>query len=117
MRYSSDLRKKVVEAYNSKENTKFKIAEIFKISRTTLDSWLALLKTGGLYEAKKRTNIHKVKLNIDELKTHLELNPDMYQHETAKIFKVAPSTVWYNMKKLGISRKKNKRTLENEVKN
>lgn len=117
MRYSSNLRKKVVEAYNSKEITKFKIAEIFKICRTTLDNWLALEKTGGLYEAKKRTNIHLVKLDREELKKHLELNPDMYQHESAKIFKVSHSTIAYQMKQLGISRKKNKKTSENEVKN
>jgi transposase len=117
MRYSSDLRKKVIEAVNSKEYTKLSISKMYKICRSTIDSWLSLVKTEGLYKVTPQTNIHSRKLDLEELKKQLELTPDIYQYELADKLKVSQNAVFYNMKKLGISRKKNKKTSENEVKN
>jgi transposase len=117
MRYSSDLRKKVIEAVDSKEFTKLNISKIFNVCRSTIDSWILLVKTGGLYSVTPTTNIHSRKLDLEELKNQLKLNPDIYQYELAKKLNVSQNAVFYNMKKLGISRKKNKKTSENEAKN
>jgi transposase len=115
MRYGNDLRDKVVNAINKSKYQKSDVSKMFGVSRVTIDKWLELVKTGGLHIITPRHNRHLIKLDRESLHTYLKTNPDKFQYEIASIFKVSEHSVWYNMQKLGISRKKNKLSLESEV--
>ena len=47
------------------------------------------------------------KLNLKDLAVHVDQHPDMTQSERAHHFKVSRHYIWYNLRKLKISRKKN----------
>ncbi len=45
-------------------------------------------------------------LNTQALKQYIEQNPDAYLYERAEMFSCSTSTIFYALKKLGITRKK-----------
>ena len=47
------------------------------------------------------------KLNLKALAVHVDQYPDMTQAERAHHFKVSRHCIWYTLRKLKISRKKN----------
>lgn len=99
--YSLEFRKKVFEI-KEKENLTFEeTSKRFHIGTKTLFRWQQRIKP-----ITKR-NVSSRKIDMEVLKKDIEKNPDLYQFERAEKFKVAQSTIFYALKRLGITYKKN----------
>jgi transposase len=102
MTYSTDLRERVVVFVNE-GGRKSEAAKRFKVSRWCVYNWL---KRDNL--APRKQGCPKPwKLCPDTLKAHVEANPDAYQHERAAEFGVSRYAVWYGLRRLKITCKKN----------
>jgi putative transposase len=114
--YSLDLRTKIVEAWNNGEGTVKELAERFKVSRSTVDSYIYLWRTTGQLEPSKTKRGTK-NLITEEHRTliegFLEQNNDALLTELCELFQqstgieVHPSTMSRTLKRFGITRKKN----------
>jgi len=99
--YSLDFRKKVFEV-KEKENLTFEdVSRRFHIGIATLFRWQKRIEPIIEREVSSR------KINMNKLKKDVEENPDAYQWERAKKFKVAQSAIFYALKRLGHTYKKN----------
>ena len=81
-----------------------KLAEKYSISTRTIQNWLQ----GKLPKGKR--NKPNSKLNKDLLLDDIKQYPDAYQYERAERLGVSEARVWSNLKKLGITYKKNSKT-------
>jgi transposase-like protein len=99
MRYTKELRQKVLSMKAKNGWTFQKTAEHFEICIRTLFRWSKCI------EIKKRKE-YKTKINIELLKKDVELYPDAYQYERAKRLGVSDVCVLKNLRKLKISYKK-----------
>ena len=81
-----------------------KLADKFSISTRTIQNWLQ----GKLPKGKR--NKPNLKLNKDLLIEDVKSYPDSYQYERAERLGVSEACVWSNLKKLGITYKKNSKT-------
>jgi transposase len=78
-----------------------KLAEKYDISTRTIQNW----EQGKLPIGKRNkpnSSLDKLLL-LDDVKQY----PDAYQYERAERLKVSQMCIWYNLKKLGITYKKN----------
>lgn len=101
MTYSIDFRQKVL-AIRDKENLSMvEVAQRFGIGVRTVMRW-----TKRIVAIAKR---HKpaTKVNMDALRQDVEQYPDAYIYERAKRLGVSPSGIWYALKRLNITCKKN----------
>jgi transposase len=105
MAYDKKFREKVMD-YLSKGYTIEKAHEVFGVGTTTIKRWKNLQKETGKLED-KRPNRKPYKLCLDQLKAYITENPDSYLHEIAKVFNCQKSTVFYALRRLKITRKKN----------
>ena len=103
MSYSIDLRLKVIDFINS-GGKKTDAARIFGINRITIYNWL---KNADSIEFKKAGPKKPYKTNRDLLSKHLSKSPDKTITELAKALGVSRNAVWYNLKIMKITRKKN----------
>ncbi|SNB75102.1 Transposase [Kingella negevensis] len=104
MAYSIDLREKALNCYKQCNNAS-KVAKTYGISRNTLYLWIKLEEqTGSLKHQVKGQNA--TKWDTQALKQYIEQNPDAYLYEMAEMFSCSTSTIFYALKKLGITRKK-----------
>ena len=55
-----------------------------------------------------------IKINMKKLKKDVEQNPESYQYERARKFKVSQRGIGYALKRLGVSYKKNAKASESE---
>ncbi|RSJ02258.1 Transposase [Streptococcus mitis] len=100
--YSIDFRKKVLSYC---ERTITEESHFFQISRNTIYGWLKLKeKTGELNHQVKGTKPRKV--DRYRLKNYLTDNPDAYLTEIATEFGCHPTTIHYDLKAMGYTRKK-----------
>ena len=74
--------------------------ERYGIHRQTLWRWL---KKEEL--APERVQDRQRKIDVVALKQHVEDHPDMIIRERAAAFGVYPNAIWYQLKKLGITKK------------
>ena len=97
--YNSVFIKKVLSLRKSLSIRK--VADKFNISTRTIQNW----EQGKLPIGKrKKPNISLYKsLLLDDVRQY----PDAYQYERAERLKVSQMCIWYNLKKLGITYKKN----------
>lgn len=83
-----------------------KLAEKYSLSSRTIQNWeKGKLPTG---KRNKPNRVLDISLLIEDVKQH----PDSYQYERAKRLNVSQRCIWYNLKKLGITYKKNSKTSE-----
>ena len=78
----------------------------FSIGETTIKEWKKLRKETGSLEKRPLERSHK-KIDPEILRAYIEENPDAYQREIAEHFGVVQSAVFFALKRLGITRKKN----------
>ena len=92
--------------YIDKGNTIEKTHEIFGVGITTIKEWKKLRKETGKLEKRplKRTNR---KICPDRLIAYISENPDSYLIEIAEVFNCTYSAIFYAMKHLKITCKKN----------
>jgi putative transposase len=103
MAYSVDLRVRVVDYARSVKGGQKKAAALFRVGRATVKRWLKREKL----EADKPGPRDANKLNRKHLQEVVETKPDLYLDEYAEMIGSKRSTVFYNLKVLKISRKKN----------
>lgn len=103
MSHSQDLRARVV-AYVRSGGSKAEAARIFSVGRSQVYAWL---KLGDNLSAKKPGPKKPHKLHLDALQKAIEEKPDSHLQELATQFGVVKSTVFYGLKRLSITHKKN----------
>lgn len=101
-RCSSDLRKRVINFVKS-GGSKTEAAYRFQVSRGSVHNWTAA-EDGLSY--KKPGPKGPRNLDPEALRCHVETNDDMTQSERARHFGVSRGCIWYNLRRLGITRKK-----------
>ena len=105
MAYDPKFRKQVLK-YIGKGHTIQEAHEVFEVGTTTIKEWKKLEKETGKLD--KRPSGNKAsKLCPDRLKAYVEANPDSYQSEIAEVFNCTQPAVFYALKRLNLSRKKN----------
>ncbi|BET37743.1 IS630 transposase-related protein [Spiroplasma ixodetis] len=108
--YSEDLRKKIIEAYESKNMKIKEICKVFNITRKTLFLWRKRKKETGHIKPilnYQKWHSHKIK-DLDELKNYLAQNKDVtVQKVIEKFGDMTKETVYNYFKKLNYSYKKN----------
>lgn len=105
MVYSEDLRQRVVDAVRNKGINKAEVARMFKVSRWCVVHWLRLDDLTPKKTGPKKAS----KLDATELLQSVEASPDATLRERAKDLNVTPQAVFYALKRLKITRKKNDR--------
>ncbi len=101
MAYSLNFRKHVFKM-KEKESLPFQeLSDKFEIPIWTLFRWQNRL------EPKTKRNKPSTKVNMEALQKDIEQNPGLFQYERAKKFDVSQSTIYYALKRLKISYKKN----------
>lgn len=101
MSYSLDFRKQVFKIKRKEGLTFQEVSDKFDIPIRTLFRWQKRI------EPKTTRNKPSTKIDMDALRKDVEDNPDHYQYERAKKFGVGQSTIFYALKRLGMTNKKN----------
>jgi transposase len=114
MTYSLDLREKVV-AFIEKGNNCRKAVEIFGVSRDTIFRWLRKKRMKGTIAPEPPSNAPK-KCPDQELLNYIKTKNDASLKELATRFQMTPSGIWRSLKRLGVTRKKNRCFIEKEMK-
>lgn len=105
MKYDINYRLRALE-YWANGHTKNEAAEVFKVDLATLYRWRTLLKESGSVESKARTRSWS-KVEPIRLLQFLEKRPDAYLKEIAEEFGCSDAAIFYALRRLKISRKKN----------
>ena len=104
MTYSLDFREKVL-LFRKKECLSYtELSKRFGIDRQTIFRW----SKNPTPKTKRKKNA--VKIDMEALKEDVRENPDLYQYERAKKFKVSQNCIHKALKRLGITYKKNVET-------
>jgi transposase len=101
MSYSLDFRKQIFKIKERDQLTFQQSSERFGIPIRTLFRWQKRI------EAKTKRNRPSIKIDMEALRKDVEQHPEHYQYERAVRFGVCQSTIFYALKRLGISNKKN----------
>ena len=101
MAYSLDFRLQVFKVKQKEALTFQEVSDRFDIPIRTLFRWQRRIKP------KTKRNKPSTKINMDALAKDVENNPDHYQHQRANRFGVSQSAIFYALKRLRISYKKN----------
>ena len=102
MRYSSDLRKRVLDFIET-GGSKTEASRRFGVSRPTIDKWLKATDPLAYEKPGPRT---PTRLDPDALKAHVNAFPDQTLAERADYFQVSTFCIWYGLKRIGCPRKK-----------
>ena len=113
MSYSEDYRKRVIE-YRKEGHTLMNTHEVFKVAIITIRKWEIKLKEEGTLGKKKVVRPCR-KLAPDKLRAYIADHPDAYLREIAAEFHCCETAVSYALRRLKITRKKRRRTMENKT--
>ena len=113
MTYSQDLRKKAVE-YVESGKSQIEAAVVFGVTSRTIWNWIQRKKQGSLKPKSYETSPRKIDNN--RLIQYLKQHPDAYLREIAEEFGVDPSAVFYACKRLKLTLKKRRKTIESVMK-
>lgn len=102
MRCSTDLRKRVID-FVKNGGSKTEAACRFHVSRGSVYNWTSV-EDGLSYKKPGPKNSRH--LDREALRRHVDEHGDMTQLEMARHFGVSRYCIWYNLKQLGITRKK-----------
>ncbi|TGV04754.1 IS630 transposase-related protein [Flavivirga rizhaonensis] len=101
MSSSLDSRRRLFKVKAKEQLTFQEVSARFGIPIRTLFRWQNRI------EPKTKRNKPATKLDMDALRKDVEDHPDLYQYERAKKFGVSQSAVFYALKRLKVSNKKN----------
>jgi transposase len=111
MAYSMDFRRAAIDYWQS-GHSKEDLYEAFKIHPSRVYTWLRHeAKTGSLAPSYPQTR--KRKIDLKELEQAVERKPDAYLSELAKQFDCTEPAIFYALKRLGITVKKNSSHTQN----
>ena len=114
--YSLDLRQKVIDAYEAKEDSQRGLAKRFKVGFSTIQRWLKRYQAGDGIAPKPHGGGQSAKLSesqLEQVKVIIERNNDATLVELCELtvkelnVQVSRSTMGRITQKLGFSRKKN----------
>jgi transposase len=106
MAYDKKYRERVLE-YISEGHTQKEAQEVFKVSPSTIKEWEKLLEETGSLEKREIVRSFK-KIDPVKLEAYVKEHPDAYLQEIADAFGCVESAVRKALKRLKITRKKNK---------
>lgn len=101
MTYSLDFRKRLFVVKENDQLTFSEASKRFHIPQRTLFRWQQRL------EPKSKRDKPATKINMDTLRKDIERHPDKFQYERAKDFGVTQGAIWFALRRLDISYKKN----------
>lgn len=101
MTYSVDFRKKVLKIREEESLSVEAVAIRFGVGKASVMRWLIEL------EPKKTRTKSATKINMDVLKKDVEEYPDSYQYERAERLGVSQSGIYWALKRLEVTYKKN----------
>ncbi|GAB1858767.1 IS630 transposase-related protein [Flavobacteriaceae bacterium MHTCC 0001] len=101
MAYSLDFRRQVLKVKQKEGLTFQELSDRFDVPIRTLFRWQNRI------EPKTKRNKPATKIDMEALARDVEQNPDLYQFERAKKLGVSQSAIFYALKRLNISIKKN----------
>ena len=104
MAYDRDLRLRAIK-YTEEGHTLAQAAAVFKVNIGTLIGWRKRYRATGDVKMKIRCPVNK-KIIPEKLIEYVEAHPDAYLKEIAEVFGCHPSSVLKRLRKLGITRKK-----------
>jgi len=107
MAYSLDFRQRVMRIKKERKLTFEKTSEHFGIGIRTLFRWQERL------EPKMKRNKPATKINMNTLKQDIHTHPDAYLFERADRFKVSITGMFYALRRIGITNKKNPHSSQN----
>ena len=118
--YSYDLRQKVIQAIELDGMKKSEAAQVFQLSRNTIDLWLKRQAETGDFQAKPKHppgNGHKI-TDWDKFRTFAKMHGDKTQKEMAALWEEDSSarTICRALKKIGFTRKKRPMATANVMK-
>jgi len=108
MAYSGFFRKKVLSYRNKHDATIKATAEYFKIGTASVTRWI------HKQEPCKTRNKQPLKIKDEELLADVKKYPDAFQYERAKRLGVSKTGIYYALKRLKISYKKNSAASKSE---
>lgn len=103
MTYSLDFRQKVLRVRAKEKLTFIETAKRFDIGLASLVRW-----SKDIVPQKTR-NKPATKIDMEALKKDIEAYPDAYQYERAERLGVSKVGIWYALKRLKVTYKKNSR--------
>lgn len=101
MAYSLNFRKRVFSVKEDRGLTFKDTSKLFGMDIRTLFRWQERL------EPENNRNKPATKIDMQALKADLEKNPDRFQYERAQDYGVSQAAIFYALKRLRVSRKKN----------
>lgn len=104
MTYSLDFRQKVLKMRAQENLSMAEASKRFGVGVTSIMRWSKKI------EAKPVRERPALKVDMEGLKKDVEVYPDAYLIERAKRLNVSRSAIWYALKRLNITYKKNSAT-------
>lgn len=104
MAYSLDFRKRVFKIKEEEKLTFEQTGKRFCVSIRSLFSWSKKI------EPKKTRNKPATKINMDKLREDVKCSPDAYLFERAERFNVSTTGMFYALRRLSITNKKNSKS-------
>ena len=118
--YSYDLRQKVIQALELDGMKKSEAAQVFQISRNTIDLWLKRRTETGDYQAKPKQppgNGHKI-TDWEKFCKFATIHGDKTQAQMAELWEgeISSRTISRGLSKIGFTRKKKPMVTKNAMK-
>jgi len=104
--YGKDIRELAVRRVLRGEE-RLSVSKDLEIGVASLNRWLSLHRKGGDLEGNKRSDYGSKKVCHEKLKEVLSATPDATLEELSEPFSSSKSTIFYHLKKLNITYKKN----------
>lgn len=101
MTYSIDFRRKVLDTRRMESLSLAKVAKRFGVGIATVVRWEKRI------EAQQTRNKPATKIDMDALIQDIREHPDAYQHERAERLCVSASCIFYALRRLNVTFKKN----------
>ena len=101
MTYSLDFRQKVLKIKAEEKLSLIEVANRFDIGVPTVMRWSKKV------EPKPIRQRPAIKIDMEALKKDVELYPDAYLKERASRFNVSHMSIWFALKRLNVTCKKN----------
>ena len=101
-------RRKILATKKREGLTFIEAGKRFGMSPNTIFKWTKRI------ELKTKWEKGTIKIDMEVLKEDVKENPELYQYERAKKFKVSQNCICKGLKRLGISYKKNVETSESK---
>lgn len=111
--YSLDLRERVLK-YLENNNDKQAASRLFQVGIATIYRWIAKQKATGNVQPLRRPYAYK-KIEDEKLIAYIEAYPDHFLSEIANHFGLTLQAIFYALKRLKITRKKNLRSIRREM--